>query len=108
MAQHLRLPITNSSRNLPNAIRCSDWSLSFRGLPDDGRRPYEAGESSFSSYPSWSCSQPRLAQPYFFESEWSAAATCADFGISYCPSNTAVTELGSLSAFASISEICHI
>ena len=51
---------------------------------------------------------PRLAQLYFFESEWSAAASCADFGISYCPSNTAVTELGSLSAFASISEICHI
>ena len=25
-----------------------------------------------------------------------------------CPASTAVTELGSLSAFASISEICHI
>ena len=58
--------------------------------------------------PPEAATNPGLAQPYFFESEWSAAATCADFGISYCPSNTAFTEFGSLSAFASISEICHI
>jgi len=32
----------------------------------------------------------------------------AGFGVPSCPANTAVTELGSLSAIASISEICHI
>jgi len=45
---------------------------------------------------------------YFFEVMWSVAASGIGFGVSGCPSNTAVTELGSLSAFASIKEICHI
>ena len=62
----------------------------------------------FRRTPPGAATNPGLAQPYFFESEWSAAATYAELGISYCPSNTAVTEFGSLSAFASISEICHI
>jgi hypothetical protein len=44
---------------------------------------------------------------YFLAVGWCAAATGAGMDASGGPAKIAVTELASLSAFASISEICH-
>ncbi len=54
--------------------------------------------------------RPALASPgnYFVAFGWAAVAAEVGWGASGCPAKTALTELGSLSAFASISEICHI
>src|SRR5271157_1479651 len=71
---------TNSFRRLRNPTRSPDHPLSPLPLPGN----------------------------YFVEGWWSVAAAGFGLGVWGCPANTAVTEEGSLSAFASISEICHI
>jgi hypothetical protein len=81
-AQHQSTQAINSFRKLLNPVRSPDRLVFRATLPLPGN--------------------------YFVEVGWSAAAADVGLGASGCPAKTAVTELGSLSAFASISEICQI